>query len=231
MIFGHIVAADAVFKQLLFGNLPHTRNLLAGKHAHVITRIKQLLEETFYSIRAREGKNVEVRESVKIYGTGLPRPFGARNDVRRTIERARLDHRCFDDFGTESCQASCYSTRLFCGTRYNQTLARKRQILFPGKRLAQFHDATHNRYRRRSHIFTDDGLPRCFERCHNGTLVRGRALLDKGKRSFRVLPAFHQALGNKVHIANAHQEDERAGTLRESLEIKGEIDIPLVSRL
>ena len=54
-------------------------------------------------------------------------------------------------------------------------------------------------------------------------LIRGRALLDKGERGFRVLPAFHKPTGNEIHIGDAHQEDERAGALGERLKIEGEI--------
>ena len=244
MVFGNVIAADAVFKQLLFGNLSDARNFLASKHTNIITRIEQLLEETFHAVRACEGKNVEICEGVEICRSGLPRPFGARNDVRseccdwlrmthnqRAIERTGFDHRGFDDFGAEGREAGSNPAGLLCSASHHKAFSRQRQVLFPGKRLAQFYDATHNRNCGCSHVFTNDGLPRCFKRRHNGTLVRCRSFFNKGKRSFRVFATFYQATRNKVHVGDTHQEDERAGALRESLEIKGEIDIPLVFRL
>ena len=88
---------------------------------------------------------------------------------------------------------------------------------------AQFHDATHNRYCRGRYIFTDNGLPRRFKRRHDGTLVRRRALFDKGERRFRILAAFHKALGNEIHVGDAHQEDEGAGTMRKSVKVERKI--------
>ena len=66
MVFRNVIAADAIFKQLLFGNLSDTCNFLARKHTHIITRSKQLLKETFNTVRARESEDVVVREGFEI---------------------------------------------------------------------------------------------------------------------------------------------------------------------
>ena len=142
-----------------------------------------------------------------------------RNDVR-AIERAGFDHRGFDDFDAEGREACGNPAGLFCGTRHHETLTRKRQVLFPSESFPEFHDAAHNRDRGCRHVFAGNRLPRSLERRHHSALVRGRALLDKGERSFRVLAAFHKPAGNEIHVGDAHQEDERAGALGERLEIE-----------
>ena len=60
MVFGNIVAADSILKELLFGNLSDASNLLARKDSYVTTRVKKLLEEAFDTVRTREGEKVEV---------------------------------------------------------------------------------------------------------------------------------------------------------------------------
>ena len=117
MVFGHVIAADAVFQQLLFGNLPHTRNLLAGKDADVVTRGEQLFEEAFHTVRTRESEDIEVRERAKV---------GRRDPRLRGDDIPSFNHRGFDDFGTEGRETGRNTAGLLGSTRHHEALARKR---------------------------------------------------------------------------------------------------------
>ena len=123
MVFGNVVATDTIFKELLFGNFPDTGDFLTREDTHVITRGKQLLEETVDSVRTCESEKVEILKGVKNSKPGFYRfatlhsrmtffitvpletPCVDRSHVRpnykRTVKRTGFNHRRFNDFCSE----------------------------------------------------------------------------------------------------------------------------------